>query len=160
MVQKRMIKMRERIDQLGKIISYHKYRYYTLKSPEISDAEYDKLVTKLKKLEYEEVLLKAQVERRLRENSMLADLLEQDKVKTIRRRRSNKLGTSSLILGIVSLFWGLRGPPVLETIAIILAILQFRRHVSKRAIAGLTISIISIALTFYTALIPTVSPVY
>jgi len=39
------------IEQLKKLINYHNYRYYVLDSPEISDAEYDALMQRLKKLE-------------------------------------------------------------------------------------------------------------
>ena len=37
-----------RIEQLKGVINYHNYRYYVLDSPEISDAEYDKLMRELK----------------------------------------------------------------------------------------------------------------
>jgi hypothetical protein len=44
-------KVRERIDQLKTEINHHNYRYYVLDSPEISDAEYDELMSELKQLE-------------------------------------------------------------------------------------------------------------
>ena len=125
----------ERIDQLRAQINYHNYRYYTLDSPEISDAEYDELTRRLKKLEYERPLIEAKAEQ---------------------LRKSNAFGTWSLILGITGLFWW---TAVLGIIAIILAILQFRRHVSKRSIAGLTLGIVDVALAIYwysVGLMPTV----
>ena len=42
--QKRIIELREQIN-------YHNYRYYILDSPEISDAEYDRLFRELQSLE-------------------------------------------------------------------------------------------------------------
>jgi DNA ligase (NAD+) len=46
-------KVKQRIEELRKIINYHNYRYYVLDSPEISDAEYDELIKELKQLEAE-----------------------------------------------------------------------------------------------------------
>ncbi len=43
--------VRERIEQLKAEINHHSYRYYVLDSPEIGDAEYDRLVRELKRLE-------------------------------------------------------------------------------------------------------------
>ncbi|HEX77733.1 MAG TPA: NAD-dependent DNA ligase LigA [Dehalococcoidia bacterium] len=48
-----MNKVKERIEELRKLINYHNYRYYVLDSPEISDAEYDGLMRELKRLEEE-----------------------------------------------------------------------------------------------------------
>ena len=42
---------KKRIEELRKIIRHHDYLYYVLNKPEISDAEYDKLMQELKKLE-------------------------------------------------------------------------------------------------------------
>ena len=42
---------KERIEQLKTRINYHNYRYHVLDSPEISDADYDKLMRELKELE-------------------------------------------------------------------------------------------------------------
>ncbi len=42
---------KEKIEQLRAEINRHNYRYYVLDSPEISDAEYDELMRKLKQLE-------------------------------------------------------------------------------------------------------------
>ncbi|MFN4070357.1 MAG: NAD-dependent DNA ligase LigA [Thermus caldifontis] len=42
---------RKRINELRDLIRYHNYRYYVLDSPEISDAEYDRLLRELKELE-------------------------------------------------------------------------------------------------------------
>jgi DNA ligase (NAD+) len=47
-------KIRQRVEELRKLINYHNYRYYVLDSPEISDAEYDELMQELKKLEAEQ----------------------------------------------------------------------------------------------------------
>ena len=43
--------VRERIDYLRKTIDYHSRKYYVVDSPEISDAEYDKLFYELVALE-------------------------------------------------------------------------------------------------------------
>ncbi len=42
---------RQSIEKLRKQINYHNYQYYVLDSPEVSDAEYDRLMIELKKLE-------------------------------------------------------------------------------------------------------------
>ncbi|HEC94859.1 MAG TPA: NAD-dependent DNA ligase LigA, partial [Thermoplasmatales archaeon] len=42
---------KKRIEELRKLIRHHDYLYYVLNKPEISDAEYDKLMLELKKLE-------------------------------------------------------------------------------------------------------------
>ena len=39
------------IDSLREEIRHHEYRYYVLDDPEISDAEFDRLMNELKKLE-------------------------------------------------------------------------------------------------------------
>ena len=44
-------RVKEQIDRLKEQINRHNYRYHVLDSPEISDAEYDRLVRELKKLE-------------------------------------------------------------------------------------------------------------
>ena len=44
---------KKRIDELREQINYHNHRYYVLDSPEISDAEYDKLMRELQRLEEE-----------------------------------------------------------------------------------------------------------
>jgi DNA ligase (NAD+) len=46
-------KVKQRVEELRKIINYHNYRYYVLDSPEISDAEYDELMKELRQLEAE-----------------------------------------------------------------------------------------------------------
>ncbi|MCX7694897.1 MAG: NAD-dependent DNA ligase LigA [Caloramator sp.] len=43
--------VKSRIEELRRLIEYHNYRYYVLDDPEISDAEYDKLMKELEKLE-------------------------------------------------------------------------------------------------------------
>ena len=43
--------IRKRIEKLREEIEYHNYRYYILDQPEISDAEYDRLMRELEKLE-------------------------------------------------------------------------------------------------------------
>jgi len=48
-----MGKAKRRIDELRETINYHNRRYYVLDSPEISDAEYDKLMKELRELEAE-----------------------------------------------------------------------------------------------------------
>jgi len=42
---------RKRLEQLREEINYHDYRYYTLDDPEISDAQYDRLMRELQELE-------------------------------------------------------------------------------------------------------------
>jgi DNA ligase (NAD+) len=44
---------RERIEELRETIRHHEYLYYVLDSPEISDADYDKLMCELQSLEKE-----------------------------------------------------------------------------------------------------------
>ncbi|MDD5189782.1 MAG: NAD-dependent DNA ligase LigA [Dehalococcoidales bacterium] len=43
--------VQKHIAELRKELNYHNHRYYVLDSPEISDAEYDKLIQELRKLE-------------------------------------------------------------------------------------------------------------
>jgi len=43
--------VRARVEQLRRDINYHNYRYYVLDQPEISDAEYDRLMAELTRLE-------------------------------------------------------------------------------------------------------------
>ena len=45
--------VQQKIEELRVKIRYHEHRYYVLDSPEISDAEFDRLVNELKKLEAE-----------------------------------------------------------------------------------------------------------
>ncbi|MBI3990369.1 MAG: NAD-dependent DNA ligase LigA [candidate division NC10 bacterium] len=44
-------RVRERIEELRRLIHYHDYRYYVLNQPEIPDAEYDRLFQELRALE-------------------------------------------------------------------------------------------------------------
>jgi DNA ligase (NAD+) len=48
-----MAEAKQKINKLRELINYHNHRYYVLDSPEISDAEYDKLMRELKQLEDE-----------------------------------------------------------------------------------------------------------
>ena len=43
--------LREEAEELRTLLRYHAYRYYVLDSPEISDAEYDRLMRRLEELE-------------------------------------------------------------------------------------------------------------
>ncbi len=43
--------VQDKIDSLREKIRYHEHRYYVLDSPEVSDAEFDRLMNELKKLE-------------------------------------------------------------------------------------------------------------
>ncbi|MBI3008778.1 MAG: NAD-dependent DNA ligase LigA, partial [Candidatus Omnitrophica bacterium] len=45
--------VRQEIEKLRKEISYHNYRYYILDSPQVSDAQYDRLMRRLEELEKE-----------------------------------------------------------------------------------------------------------
>ncbi|GBD04113.1 DNA ligase [bacterium HR19] len=49
--QEEIEKIKEEIERLKKEIQYHDWRYYVLADPVISDAEYDKLVLRLRELE-------------------------------------------------------------------------------------------------------------
>src|SRR5437868_5080803 len=42
-----------RAEELRAALNYHNYRYYALDSPEVSDAEYDRLFHELKRIEEE-----------------------------------------------------------------------------------------------------------
>ncbi|MFC2069421.1 NAD-dependent DNA ligase LigA [Chloroflexota bacterium] len=46
-----LAKIKEKINRLKADINYHNYRYYTLDSPEISDAKHDRMMKELKQLE-------------------------------------------------------------------------------------------------------------
>jgi DNA ligase (NAD+) len=46
-----MAEAKQKINKLRELLNYHNHRYYVLDSPEISDAEYDKLMRELKQLE-------------------------------------------------------------------------------------------------------------
>ena len=48
--------IKERMDELYKLVEYHSQRYYNDDDPEISDFEYDKLTRELKQLEKENPL--------------------------------------------------------------------------------------------------------
>jgi len=61
-----------------------------------------------------------------------------------RKKQSNMLGIWSLVLGIIGIFTFI--VPVAAIAAIVLGILQFRRHVSKCSIIGLVLGIIGIVL--------------
>ncbi|MBI5602087.1 MAG: NAD-dependent DNA ligase LigA [Deltaproteobacteria bacterium] len=45
------IQNKNRIEELRKLLHYHNYRYYVLDDPEISDAQYDRLLRELEELE-------------------------------------------------------------------------------------------------------------
>lgn len=45
--------LQARAEELRRLINYHNYRYYVLDSPEISDAEYDRLMEELRAIEAE-----------------------------------------------------------------------------------------------------------
>src|SRR4030067_2309612 len=45
--------LKKRVEKLREEIEYHNYRYYVLDQPEISDAQYDRLMRELEKLEEE-----------------------------------------------------------------------------------------------------------
>jgi len=49
----RIAEAKQRIEDLRNLINYHNYRYYVLDSPEVSDAEYDELMRRLRELEAE-----------------------------------------------------------------------------------------------------------
>jgi DNA ligase (NAD+) len=46
-------KAHQEIEVLRELIRHHEYRYYVLDDPEISDAEFDNMIAKLKALETE-----------------------------------------------------------------------------------------------------------
>src|SRR3990167_11306972 len=43
--------LQKQVEELRELIRYHEHRYYVLDSPEISDAEFDRRMEQLKKLE-------------------------------------------------------------------------------------------------------------
>src|SRR3972149_5969463 len=43
--------IRKKVEKLREGIEYHNYRYYVLDQPEVSDAEYDRLLRELERLE-------------------------------------------------------------------------------------------------------------
>ena len=45
--------VRERVEELRRLIDYHNYRYYVLDEPAVADAEYDRLMEELRRLEAE-----------------------------------------------------------------------------------------------------------
>jgi DNA ligase (NAD+) len=45
--------IRKRVEKLREEIEYHNYRYYILDQPEISDAQYDRLMKELEVLQGE-----------------------------------------------------------------------------------------------------------
>lgn len=59
------------------------------------------------------------------------------------KAQSNTFGTWSLVLGIIGVFWW---PEALGVAAVVLGVLQFRRHTNKRAIAGFTLGVVDIVV--------------
>jgi hypothetical protein len=57
--------------------------------------------------------------------------------------KSSIMGVLSLLFGIIGIFWW---PAVLGIVAVVLAILQFRRRTTKVAIAGLSLGVIDFIL--------------
>jgi len=47
------VEIRQRVEQLRRLINEHNYRYYVLDAPVVSDAEYDRLMRELQRLEAE-----------------------------------------------------------------------------------------------------------
>src|SRR6266550_4583603 len=45
--------IQQKIEQLRDMLRYHEHRYYVLDDPEVSDAEFDRLMQELKRLEAE-----------------------------------------------------------------------------------------------------------
>jgi DNA ligase (NAD+) len=45
--------IKKRVEKLREEIEYHNFRYYILDQPEVSDAQYDRLMRELEKLEEE-----------------------------------------------------------------------------------------------------------
>ncbi|MBM4347856.1 MAG: NAD-dependent DNA ligase LigA, partial [Deltaproteobacteria bacterium] len=45
--------IKNRVEKLREEIEYHNYRYYVLDQPEVSDAQYDRMMRELEKLEQE-----------------------------------------------------------------------------------------------------------
>jgi len=72
---------------------------------------------------------------------IVAMLLEIEKQRT---KQSNTLGIWSLALGIIGIFTFFL--PVAAIAAIVLGVLQFRRHITKCSIAGLVLGIMAVAL--------------
>jgi len=60
-----------------------------------------------------------------------------------RKEKSNAFGIWSLVLGVIGVFWW---PEVFGVAAVVLGVLQFRRHINKRAIAGFTLGVVDIVI--------------
>lgn len=60
-----------------------------------------------------------------------------------RKQRSNAFGIWSLVLSIIGVFWW---PEAFGIAAVVLGVLQFRRHVNKRAIAGFTLGVVDVVI--------------
>jgi DNA ligase (NAD+) len=43
--------LKKRVEKLREEIEYHNYRYYVLDQPEVSDAQYDRMMREVEKLE-------------------------------------------------------------------------------------------------------------
>src|SRR5512145_1875094 len=52
-LKQRLSELRERLTELREQVNFHNYRYHVLDDPVISDAEYDRLLNELKKIEAE-----------------------------------------------------------------------------------------------------------
>ena len=75
---------------------------------------------------------------------------------SVTNSKSRGFGVASLVIGIIGFFWW---PAVLGILAVVLAILQFRRLTSKLAIAGLclgTIDYISASIWYALGLSPSI----
>jgi DNA ligase (NAD+) len=51
--ERRRSEAKRRVEELRDLINFHDYRYYVLSDPEVSDAEYDELMTELRRFEEE-----------------------------------------------------------------------------------------------------------
>jgi hypothetical protein len=71
------------------------------------------------------------------------NLLTTAEIEKKRKEKSNTFGIWSLVLGIIGVFWW---PEAFGVAAVVLGVLQFRRHINKRAIAGFTLGVVDIVL--------------
>jgi DNA ligase (NAD+) len=118
--------LKKRVEKLREEIGYHNYRYYVLDQPEISDAEYDRLMRELEKLEAQHLGLRTsnsptqrvgappleafEIVRHTLPMLSLANAFEEAEVRDFDKRVRKFLGTSSEMVYI--------GEPKLDGLAV------------------------------------------
>ena len=118
--------VKKRAEKLREEIGYHNYRYYVLDQPEISDAEYDRLMKELEKLEEQYPELRTpnsptqrvgappleafEIVRHTLPMLSLANAFEETEARDFDKRLKKSLGTSSEIVYV--------GEPKLDGLAV------------------------------------------